>query len=160
LGCLRKYPMRDDEVIEEMKCYLAGPAQKGMYKKGLVDLRRLSEFAAAPECEEEADGSLEGHDIPEFAIFRAQEELYRMVFSAEQRENHKIDMDLDYGSALTPELKEEGLPSTAVYPTFTLPLRLGAPTFFESVPGPFEQQYDSGHLLAQAREDDMRMRFD
>jgi hypothetical protein len=49
LVCLRKYPMRDDELVEEMKCYLAGPAQKGMYKKGLVDLRELSEFDTAPE---------------------------------------------------------------------------------------------------------------
>jgi hypothetical protein len=42
--------MRDDELIGEMKCYLAGPAQKGMYRKGLVDLRKSSEFDLVPEC--------------------------------------------------------------------------------------------------------------
>jgi hypothetical protein len=39
--------MRDNELIEEMKHYLAGAAQKGMYKKGLVNLRELSEFDLA-----------------------------------------------------------------------------------------------------------------
>jgi hypothetical protein len=93
-------------------------------------------------------------------MHRAQEELYRMIFSTEQRENHKLGMDVDYGSTSTPGLKEEELSSPPVYPNFTLPLRLGAPTFFKSVPGPVEQQYDSDHLLAQAREDDMCMRLD
>jgi hypothetical protein len=152
--------MRGDELIEEMKYYLAGPAQKGMYKKGLINLRELSEFNFALECEDEADGFVGGHDIPEFAMHRAQEELYSMVFSAEQRENHKLAMDLDYGSAPTPGLKEEELSSLPVYATFSLPLRLGAPTSLEGVSGPVEQQYDSGHLLCHAREDDMCMRLD
>jgi hypothetical protein len=102
----------------------------------------------------------DGFDIPEFAMHRAQEELYSMVFSAEQRENHKLGMDLDYDPTSTLGLKEEELPSPPVYATFSLPLRLGAPTSLEGVSGPVEQQYDSGNLSAQAREDDMRVRLD
>jgi hypothetical protein len=102
----------------------------------------------------------DGFDIPEFAMHRAQEELYSMVFSAEQRENHKLGMDLDYDSGPTPGLEAEELPSAPVYATFSLPLRLGAPTSLEGVSGSVEQQYDSGNLSAQAREDDMRVRLD
>jgi hypothetical protein len=93
-------------------------------------------------------------------MYRAQEELYSMIFSAEQRENHRLTMDLDYGPIPTPGLEAKELPSFPVYPTFTLPLRLGGPTSLKAIPRPVQQQPDIGLLLSQAREDDMCMRLD
>jgi hypothetical protein len=93
-------------------------------------------------------------------MHRAQEELYSMIFFAEQRENHKLTMDLDYGPTPTPGLEAKELPSISVYPTFTLPLRLGSPNSLKANSRPAQQQPDMGLLLAQAREDDMRMRLD
>jgi hypothetical protein len=59
LACLRRHPMRDDELVEEMKHYLAGAAQIGMYKKGLVNLRELSEFDLALSVEKRLTGTQE-----------------------------------------------------------------------------------------------------
>jgi hypothetical protein len=93
-------------------------------------------------------------------MYRAQEELYSMIFSAEQRENHRLTMDLDYSPTPTSGLEAKELPSPPVYPTFTLPLRLGGPTSLKAISRPVQQQRDMGLLLAQAREDEMRMRLD
>ena len=99
---------------------------------------------------------------PEIALSRAQEELYRMVFSAEQRESHEITMDLDRSVAPSPvpEPGEESLTTPAAVHTFTLPLRLGGPSSVKWSPGSDKQQQESNAVLAQACEDDLRMRLD
>lgn len=41
---LRKFPSDDDQLIEEFKWFLAGPAQNEWYKKEPVDITGLSKF--------------------------------------------------------------------------------------------------------------------
>lgn len=42
LACLSKFPSNDDELIEEFKWYLTGPALSGCFKKFPVDFETLS----------------------------------------------------------------------------------------------------------------------
>jgi hypothetical protein len=48
LAYLNRSPLDEDELVEMMKWYLAGFAQKGKYRKGVVDFGELSMFECYP----------------------------------------------------------------------------------------------------------------
>jgi hypothetical protein len=114
----------------------------------------------------EIDGCIERHHNPEVVLSRAQVELHGMVFSLKMSDIERYITGHDGPPAPDhededEEEEEKELPAAPVaFHTFALPLRLGAPPSLEGTPGRVEQQHESVTFLAQAHEDDMRMRLD
>ncbi|KEQ76384.1 hypothetical protein M436DRAFT_78139 [Aureobasidium namibiae CBS 147.97] len=141
---LRKYPSDEDELIQEFKWYITGPAHNVSFRGGPVDFE-----------------TLKGHDNPELLLSRAQEELYNMVFSAGQRTNHQLIMALDMPTVPNDEMEEdETAPAPVAFHTFVLPLCLSAPHSLNGATGLVEQQHGSDTLLVQDHDDDVLMRLD